>query len=424
MSIKKSTPRPSEKGQAIIIIIFAIVGLIGMSALAIDGTNAYADSRRAETAASAAALTAALTRIEGGDWRAAALSIAATNGYNNDGETNMVELNTPPLSGPYVGNAEYIEVIITSRLQTYFANVIGIPFITTVATAVSQSKPSVLGAMFPGYALVSLAPRSECEVISGTRRPAFWIHAEATINLEGGGLFVNSNNPNCAFISFGSGSVRVRDDSSRITVVGGADIQKPQLITPFPIQTGAPYIPYPPPYQLPKIGCSKDAVVDETTGTMTAGGWGEDIFPPENVTSLESGIYCIDGDFIMGGGQTLTGNNVLLVIDGAVDISNNAYINLSAPSGGNYQGLLIYMPIENKNTITLSGTADSSYRGAILAPGANVRITGLNSFDGGAFHSQIIGYFIEVAGIDNIYIRYKDEQNYDTFTMPEVVLGQ
>ncbi len=73
MSIKKINPRPSEKGQAIIIIIFAIVGLIGMSALAIDGTNAYADSRRAETAASAAALTAALTRIEGGDWRAAAL---------------------------------------------------------------------------------------------------------------------------------------------------------------------------------------------------------------------------------------------------------------------------------------------------------------------------------------------------------------
>lgn len=425
MSIKKTTSRPSEKGQAIIIIIFAIVGLIGMSALAIDGTNAYADSRRAETAASAAALTAALTRIEGGDWRAAALSIAATNGYNNDGETNMVELNTPPLSGPYIGNAEYIEVIITSRLQTYFANVIGIPYITNVATAVSQSKPAVLGEMFPGYALVSLAPRSECEVISGRRRPAFWIHAEATINLEGGGLFVNSNNPNCAFISFGSGSVRVRDDSSRITVVGGADIQKPQLITPFPIQTGAPYIPYPPPYQLPKIGCgTTDAVVDEITGTMTPGNWGEDIFPPEEVTYLNGGVYCIGGDIVVEGGQTLIGDNVVLVVDGGIDISNNAYVQLSAPTGGKYKGLLIYMDIENKSVVNLSGSGDSSYRGTILAPAADIRINGLSSFDGGAYHSQIIGYFIEIDGTDNIYIRYKDEQNYDTLQMPEVVLGQ
>ena len=426
MPIKKLNPRPSEKGQAIIIVIFAIIGLIGMSALAIDGTNAYADSRRAETAASAAALAAALTRIEGGDWRAAALATASANGYNNDGENSIVELNTPPLSGPYAGNAEYIEVIVTSRLQTYFANVIGIPYITNVAIAVSQSKPSVLGAMFPGYALVSLAPRSECEVISGSRRPAFWIHAEATINLVGGGLFVNSNNPACAFISFGSGSVRVRDDTSRITVVGGADIQKSQLITPFPIQTGAPYIPYPPPYQLPKIGCgATDAVVDEVTGIMKPGNWEEDVFPPEGVTFLESGIYCIGGDFILEPGQSLEGSNVIfLVEDGEIDISGYADVNLSAPQSGKFAGMLIYVPIDNKSIVNLNGSNISSFTGTILAPGADVRINGLNSFDGAAYHSQIIGYFIEIDGMDNIYIKYKAEQNYETLTMPEVILGQ
>lgn len=426
MSINFSFPRPSEKGQAIVIIIFVIVGLIGVSALAIDGTNAYTDNRRAETAASAAALTAALTRIEGGDWRAAALATAAANGYNNDGETNTVELNTPPLSGPYAGNAEYIEVIITSRLQTYFANVIGIPYITNVASAVAQSKPAVMGEMFPGYAVVSLAPRSECEALSGNRRPAFWIHSEATLNLEGGGLFVNSNNPNCAFISFGSGSVRVRDDSSRITVVGGADIQKPQLITPYPIQTGAAYIPYPPPYQMPKIGCGeKEAQVDELTATMSAGNWEEDVFPPEGVRFLEGGVYCLDGDFILEAGQWLEGNNVVIVVDnGNVNISGNAYIDISAPTGGQYQGLLIYMPIENQGVVSLNGDSGSNYRGTILAPGADVRINGLSSFEGSAYHSQIIGYFVEVDGLDNIYVRYKDEQNYDTLKMPEVVLGQ
>jgi hypothetical protein len=426
MQINFSLKQVSEKGQAIVIITLSIIGLIGVSALAIDGTNAYIDNRRAETAASAAALTGALTRIEGGDWRAAALSIAAANGYDNNGETNTVELNTPPLSGPYTGNSEYIEVIITSRQRTYFANVIGIPYITSIVSAVSQSKPSVMGEMFPGYALVSLAPRSECEIISGSRRPAFWVHSEATINLEGGGLFVNSNNPNCAFISFGSGSVRVRDDSSRITVVGGADIQKPQLITPYPIQTGAPYIPYPPPYQMPKVNCgNRIAEVDEILGVMTAGSWSEDVFPPEGVTQLEGGVYCIDGDFILEGGQVLKGDNVLIYIEeGSVHINGNANVNLSGLRGGANKGLLIYMPIENKNILSISGSDDSRYQGTILAPGADVRINGLNSISGAAYHSQIIGYFIEVDGTDNIYIKYKDDQNYDTLSVPEVILGQ
>ncbi len=72
-----SSHNNSEKGQAMILIVFSIIGLIGMAALAIDGGNAYVDSRRAETAASAAALTAATTRIEGGNWRAAALLTAS-----------------------------------------------------------------------------------------------------------------------------------------------------------------------------------------------------------------------------------------------------------------------------------------------------------------------------------------------------------
>jgi hypothetical protein len=124
----------------LILIVFSIIGLLGMSALAIDGGNAYVDRRRAETAASAAALTASITRIEGGNWRNAALITAETNGYNNDGVTNIVELNTPPINGPYKGNSEYIQVIITSYLDTYFGPVVGVPQTINIAQAVSQSN--------------------------------------------------------------------------------------------------------------------------------------------------------------------------------------------------------------------------------------------------------------------------------------------
>jgi len=417
--IKTFDSKKSEKGQALILIVFSIIGLLGISALAIDGGNAFIDRRSAETAASAAALTASITRIEGGNWRSAALATAKTNGYNNDGVTNTVELNTPPVSGPNAGNSEYIQVIITSYLDTYFGPVIGVPQTINIAQAVSQSKPAEYGQMFEGYAVVSLAPHSDCQ-----NKIAFEIHGEATINLEGGGIFVNSDNPDCAFVQYGSGSVRIRDDSP-FTVVGGADIQKSKLITPFPIQTGAPPIPYPPAFQMPKVGCGDQVAtikeLDETS--MTPGAWGSEDFPPEGVNKLDSGTYCLDGDFILEGGERLIGEGVLFVMkDGKIKISGDAEIQITASNAGVNGGLLIYMPMKNHNSISLNGNINSSYSGTILAPGADIRILGLNSKAG--YHSQIIGYYIEVDGLGDSLIKYIDKQNYDAYKMPEVILSQ
>jgi hypothetical protein len=415
--------KKGERGQAIILIVFSIIGLIGMTSLAIDGGNALIDRRRTETAASAAALTAALTRIEGGDWRSAALATANANGYNNDGISSIIEMNTPPLSGPYAGDSEYIEVIITSHLDTYFGPVIGVPRVTNVARAVTRTKPSEYGEMFDGYALVSLAPHSGCEE---DEKKSFWIHSEASISLTGGGVFVNSDNTECAIIQFGSGSVRI-NDTSPIVVVGGEDIQKPKLITPYPIQTGAVPIAYPPAIKMPEVGCgAKVAAVDELTGTlMTAGAWddGDEDFPPEGVTTLEGGTYCISGDVVIESGTKLQGKGVLLIIeDGEFRVSGDAEVSLSAPQNGPATGLLIYMPITNEGRIALNGNADSRFRGTILAPAGDIRLNGMDSEYG--FHSQIIGRYIEVDGQDNIVIAYKDDENYDAYKMPEVLLSQ
>jgi hypothetical protein len=307
-------------------------------------------------------------------------------------------------------------------MNTYFGPVIGIPRVTNVARAVTQTKPSEYGEMFDGYALVSLAPHSRCEE---DKKKSFWIHSEATISLTGGGIFVNSSNKDCAFMQFGSGSVRIQD-TSPITVVGGEDIRKPKLITPYPIQTGAVPISYPPAIEMPKVGCgSKVATVDELTGTtMSPGSWdGEETFPPAGVTILEHGTYCISGDVVFGAGTRLEGNGVLLIIEnGNFLSSSDAEISLSASQRGREKGLLIYMPITNHKRIALNGNPQSSFTGTIFAPGGDIRLNGLGSKHG--FHSQIIGYYIEVDGQDNIRIVYKDEDNFDTFNMPEVLLSE
>jgi hypothetical protein len=274
--------------------------------------------------------------------------------------------------------------------------------------------------MFGGYALVSLAPHSKCE---DDKRKSFWIHNEATVSITGGGIFVNSDNPDCAFVQIGSGSVRIKDESP-ITIVGGAQIQKPKLITPYPVQTGAVPIAYPPAIQMPKIGCGKKvATVDELTGTsMTAGSWGGDeTFPPVGVTNLESGVYCISGDVVISG--TLIGDGVLFIMeDGEFLVDGHSQVSLSAPKNGTAKGLLIYMPIKNKGRVALNGDSRSSFRGTIFAPGGDVRLNGMEGREG--FHSQIIGYTIEVDGQSNIPIKYRDEDNYDAYKMPEVLLSQ
>jgi hypothetical protein len=408
----------SEKGQAIILIVFSIIGLVGMSALAIDGGNAYLERRKTQNAADSAALSGAIARIEGSGWRGIALASAKSNGYDNDGITNTVELNTPPIEGPYANNPEYIQVIITSYLNTFFGPVIGVPKIIVSTQAISQTKPAVYGQMFDGYAVVSLAPHSKCD-----KKKSFWIHGEATISLEGGGLFVNSDNPTCAFIQEASGSVRIEGDAP-FSIVGGASIQKPKLHTPFPPETGAIPMSYPPAFQMPKPGCgSKIAeVIGEDGSGMTPGNWDGD-FPPEGVIHLEPGIYCIGGNAAVEPGGKLTGDNVVLVMEqGKLAFGGDTSIQLSAPRSGDFKGLLIYMPLDNHSRMVLNGNFESEYQGTILAPSADLHLNGINSSKG--FHSQIIGYYIEVDGTDNIIIKYKDEQNYDAYRMPEVLLSQ
>src|SRR5512140_1204805 len=110
-SRRSSTPRHrgalaplhQPRGQALILIVFAIVALVAITGLAVDGGNSYADRRRAQNAADSAALAGALGRLNNEAWLDTIHKIATTNGYNNDGKNNSVEVYSPPISGAYEG---------------------------------------------------------------------------------------------------------------------------------------------------------------------------------------------------------------------------------------------------------------------------------------------------------------------------------
>jgi hypothetical protein len=409
-------PAKHERGQVLVLVVVGLVALIGITALVIDGGNAYLDRREAQNAADSAALASALARIRGENFVQKANEVAALNGYNNDGATNTVEVYSPPIDGSHVGDIEYIQIIITSRVDTFFGGVIGQDFIINRVSSVTRTKTPELAELIYGYAVVSLAPQSDCE-----NKKSFYIYEEATLDITGGGIFINSNNPDCALLQEGSGSIRIRDGYP-ISIVGGASIQKPQLLTPYPPSTGRNPIPYPPPFMPPKVGCKKEAEIDEITGSsMSPGTWEDENFPPPGVRTLNKGVYCVK-DFIMGDSDQLSGTNVTIRVEGELYWSGNTTIDLSAPKKGDLAGLLIYMPIDNKNKAVLNANSKSSVQGTILAPGAEIRING-NETKGG-FHSQIIGFRVIAKGQSNVVIKYKDKENYDAITMPEVELTE
>jgi hypothetical protein len=169
----------------------------------------------------------------------------------------------------------------------------------------------------------------------------------------------------------------------------------------------------------PKVGCSKQAEISETGYSMSAGSWDED-FPPPDVHELGKGVYCVN-NFKVDGAH-LSGSNVTFVVNGELYWGGTATLELSAPKKGELAGLLVYMPIDNHNKAVLNAGGHSSIKGTILAPGATIHINGNDSKSG--FHSQIIGFRIDVQGNSNIVIKYTDEQNYDAITMPEVELTE
>ena len=78
--------RKSESGQAIVLLVFGMIVLMGMAGLAIDGGNLYAQKRRGQAAVDNAALAYALELSQGtgssfGQTRAT--TVLSSNGYVN-----------------------------------------------------------------------------------------------------------------------------------------------------------------------------------------------------------------------------------------------------------------------------------------------------------------------------------------------------
>ena len=414
-----------EKGQAIVMIAIAIVGLVGFTALAIDGGNAFSDRRHAQNAADTGVLAAALAKLRGNDWNTAGFNLASNNGYDNSDINQSVYLHTcddtsnPDIlcPAPFNGDNEYVHMVIESNVDTFFAPVVGIAQVTNTVEAIARAKPST--EMFDGNAMVSVCPDG---------RATFETNGGPGTEVTGGGIFVNSDADPCAFeVNGGVGTFTVPS----ITVVGQACPDTTAGgVTPT---EGAPAIDA---QKLDyswldeAIGCASatpyNAAVDLSGSTITphtSPMLFSNAFPPSGVDTLEAGIYCLEDVFkVNDAGAILNGTDVTFVMLNKGITINGGEVRLSAPQTGPTTGLLFYQPESNdspSNNASISGNTILELTGTILAPGVEIGISG---GAGTLIDGQIIGCEISLSGSSGSTINYDNEKNIND--PPEIELTQ
>ena len=431
--------KANEKGQALILITLVAIGLFAFASLAIDGSMAFSDKRHAQNAADTSALAAALAKIRAQNWAttvSTARARAASNGYNNNGVTNSVEVylcndaNATCTALPTGAKPEeYIQVKITSHVRTYFARVIGRDEVTNWVNAVTHAVPGYRTSTFGGNALVSLNTDA-C--------PAFDYGGGAVTTVTGSGIFVNSRCDGTPPYNASNQALNSSSNNTTLTVpcfniVGGNTVRPSSLITTggcaSRTNNSAAFIPNPLTiYNKTNIPCGTSAGTYDAT-TLNPGNY-SGAFPPGNQTTMKPGIYCIDAGnqgFSLSGGQTLTGSNVLIYMKSGNINWTSGGVQLSAMQGvsADYDGLLLYLAQGNCSDVSITGNGTSRYVGTILAPCSLVKLAGGSSTGNqNILENQIIADQIQLTGSNTLNINYNAQQQWQPPVPPAIEMNQ
>jgi Flp pilus assembly protein TadG len=406
-----TTENPSESGQVMVFLVIAVVVLLGFAALAIDGGMVYSDRRHAQNASDAASLAggaaAALTFENEGvtysNWNCSssgvliaeqdaingAIDRAASNDFTIDddladangvtttcGETDM---------GGYTDKHLDITVNISSTTDTAFAHFVYNGPLRNQVEAVTRVRPR--SPLAYGHAIVALND-ADC---SGNQNGAiFGGSSEVTVN--GGGIWTN-------------GCLRGTGGAYDVSVTGGSVNYAGMTSGTMnfdPPETNVPDSLPPSSYAVPTPDCSDPSAHNVVNLTLHNG-----------TLDLSPGLWCVSGQVRINGG-TFTGTGITIYLPtGDVTISGNADVSLASagrdpdPSPA-IAGVLFYVA---EGDVDLEGNNDSNYLGLVYAPNGTIKARGTSGTEP-TFHTQFIGWNVDVSGNANIDINFDMGEEY------------
>jgi len=130
-----------RNGFVMAMVAILLPVLIGVTGLGVETGLWYAIKRQNQSAADIAAISGAMELVaKVSDVTALATRDAVRNGFVNT-LPNTIAVNNPPLNGAYVGNSNYVEVILSQQQNTLFASVspFALPNVTIRTRAVATA---------------------------------------------------------------------------------------------------------------------------------------------------------------------------------------------------------------------------------------------------------------------------------------------
>ncbi|MBC7908503.1 MAG: Tad domain-containing protein [Rhodospirillaceae bacterium] len=393
------------KGSVAIVLALVLPVLMGMASLGVETSLWFASKRDLQSAADGGAISGAweVTRSSSVSTISTVAALDARRNAHSADQPFTVTVNTPPISGAYVGNAQAVEVRV-NRAETLLLAKLFLDSIQVSARAVALAGS-------PGDYCVVALDKASADTAEFT--------GNATINLENCGVAANSDNDQALLIS-GSATLAAKF----IETVGGyAQQGAGQLLVDTRITHSSAI---PDPFEnlpIPPSGACSAKSSYKNTETISPTTWcgGVTFNAQANVTFLP-GVYIVDGgQFRVNAGATLSGTGVTIILTGSgsdvatVNINGNATIDLQAPTSGAYSGVVIYQnrTASSSGTNTFNGGAGMELTGVIYIPSQEIRFSGGSSNGGGC--TRLLGRSVTFTGNASL------ENNCDGKGIPAIV---
>jgi Flp pilus assembly protein TadG len=434
-------------GKALVMFAVSLPALLGIIGLVIDSGLLMAAQRQTQNAADAAAGAAAMDLFRGSDSATAtstANSFLANNGLSgvtltlNGGSNNAI--NVPPSQGPFSGQNQYVEAIVSQTVTTSFIQLLGVNKSQTVkARAVAGYEPVGAG---EGVFVLDSTASPGLDVSNNNAR--LIVNGDITVNSAGGGVDQFGNTVSSALNADG---VKVQNSTLTpapivaqvLNVVGGvsnvdniraydASFGPTNYYDPNnndrPVFARAATAPDPlVNLATPTTSSAGTAVVNTNYGSVSVQGGQTVTLNPGIYSSIKitggtvtfnPGIYVLQPagnvtNTIDIGGGTLTGNGVMFYntgsdynpVTGAPDNSdgnltpnppNSTNFGAIKITGGTvnfvplidanspFNGLLFYQRRWNNNGASVTGNASLSLQGTFYAKWAAFTLAGNGSY--------------------------------------------
>jgi hypothetical protein len=390
-----------RRGSYSVMTALALPVLVGFTGLGTEAGLWFYTHQAMQGAADGAAFSAAVAHSRGSaSFRNDATAVAARYGFNDGSGGTLVTVNRPPLSGASIGNTDAVEVIIRQPQQRLFSSVLASgPLAISARAVASATAPRVA-------CILGLDPSAAntLQILNNAVLPD--PNCGAASNSTAANGFVVSNNA-VAHAAVSSSGGLVTDINSQL-------LGSPNL-------TYAP--PIPDPYASADAGTPPACTTQNGTGTnngtrtlrpdVYVGGVGMAHFcgglnfNNNFQVTLEPGVYFIDTQLQIRNNAILNGTGVTLVINGnyAINLGNNAIINLAAPTSGPTSGLIFFGSRTGTPTVTQTFSNNTVFNltGAVYFPNqiVNFENNGTTAPTGGC--TQVIGRVVRVS--NNVSLR-------------------